>query len=91
MVTFENEKLLKIIQSLDANKSHGYDGISIRMLKLRSPSIIKPLSIIFPNCLKSSIFSNDWKKGNIVPVHKKKLTISRYNYRLVSLLLLKKF
>ena len=46
-ITFENEKLLKIIQSLYANKSHGFDGILIRMLKLRSPSIIKPLSIIF--------------------------------------------
>ena len=49
-ITFDNEKLLKIIQSLDANKAHGYDGISIRMLKLGSPSIIKPLSIIFQNC-----------------------------------------
>ena len=27
-------KLLKIIQSLDANKAHGYDGISIKILKL---------------------------------------------------------
>ena len=26
-ITFENEKLLKIIQSLDANKARGYDGI----------------------------------------------------------------
>ena len=70
-ITFDNEKLLKIIQSLDANKAHGYDGISIRMLKLGSPSIIKPLSIIFQTCLKSGIFPDDWKKGNIVPVHKK--------------------
>ena len=28
-------------------KAHGYGDISIRMLKLSSPSIIKPLSIIF--------------------------------------------
>ena len=70
-IIFDNEKLLKIIQSLDANKAHGYDGISIRMLKLSSPAIIKPLSIIFQNCLKSGILPDDWKKGNIVPVHKK--------------------
>ena len=57
--------------SLDANKAHGYDGISIRMLKLSSPTMIKPLSIIFQNCLQSGIFLDDWKKGNIVPVHKK--------------------
>ena len=69
--TFDNEKLLKIIQSLHANKAHGYDGISMRMLNLSSPSIIKPCSIIFQNCLKSGILLDDWKKGNIVPVHKK--------------------
>ena len=45
-ITFDNEKLIKIIQSLDANKAHGCDGISVRMLKLSSPSIIKPLSYI---------------------------------------------
>ena len=85
-ITFENEKLLKIIQSLDANKARGYDGISIRMLKLGSPSIIKPLSIIFQNCLKSSTFADDWKKGNIVPVHKKNSIQLVNNYRPVSLL-----
>ena len=46
-------------------------GISIRMLKLSSPSLTKPLSIIFQNFLKSTIFPDDLKKGNIVPIHKK--------------------
>ena len=81
-----NEKLLKIIQSLDVNKTHGYDGISIRMLKLSSPSIIKPLSIIFPKCLKCSTFPDDWKKRNIVPVHKRSSKQLVNNYRPVSLL-----
>ena len=85
-ITFDNEKLLKIIQSSDANKAHGYDGILIRMLKLGSPSIIKPLSIIFQNCLKSSTFPDDWKKGNIVPVYKKNSKQLVNNYRPVSLL-----
>ena len=56
------------------------------MLKLSSPSIIKPLSIIFQNCLKSSTFPDDWKKGNIVPVHKKNSNQLVNNYRPVSLL-----
>ena len=85
-ITFDNEKLLKIIQLLDANKTHAYDGISIRMLKLSSPSIVKPLFITFQNCLKSSIFPDDWKKGNIVPVHKKNSKQLVNNYRPVSLL-----
>ena len=71
-ITFDNEKLLKIIQSSDASKAHGYGGISIRKLKLSIPSIIKPISIIFQNCVKSGIFPDDWKKENNVPVHKKK-------------------
>ena len=70
-ITFDNKKLVKIVQSLDPNKAHGYDGISIRMLELSSPSTIKPLSIIFQKCLKSSIFPDDWKKENVVPVYKK--------------------
>ena len=64
-IIFDNEKLLKIIQSLDANKAHEYDGISMRMLKISSPSIIKTLSIIFENCLKSSTFQMTGKRETI--------------------------
>ena len=85
-ITFDNEKLLKIIQTLDASKAHEYDGISIRMVKLSSPSVIKPLSIIFQNCLKFSTFPDDWKKGKIVPVHKKNSKQLVNDYRPVSLL-----
>ena len=56
------------------------------MLKLSSPFIIKPLSIIFQNCLKSGIFPDDWKKGNIVLAHKKNSKQLVSNYRPVSLL-----
>ena len=64
-ITFDNEKLLKIIQSLDATKAHGYDGISIRMLKLISPSIIKPLSTIFQNCMNLEISLMTGKKETL--------------------------
>ena len=56
------------------------------MLKLNSPSTIKPLSIIFQNCLKFSTFPDDWKEGNIVPVQKKNSKQLVNNYRPVSLL-----
>ena len=78
-ITFDNEKLLKIIQPLDANKAHGSDGISTGMLKCY-------ISITFQNCLKSSTFPDDWKKGNIVPVHKKNSKQLVNNNRPVSLL-----
>ena len=74
------------MQSLDPNKAHGHDQISIRMLKLCSNSICKPLEIIFNRCLETSTFPNDWKKGNVVPVFKKGDKQILKNYRPISLL-----
>ena len=37
---------MKIIKKLDPNKVHGYDIISVRMMKIFEPSICKPLELI---------------------------------------------
>ena len=60
--------------------------ISIRMLKLCEDSIWKPLELIFKNCLKEGIFPNEWKKANVVPIHKKKNKQILSNYRPVFLI-----
>ena len=62
---------LVIIGNLNVNKAHGHDDISIRMIKMCDESLLRPLSIIFPNSLKSSIYPSNWKKANVIPVHKK--------------------
>ena len=41
------------------------------MVKVCGPSIYKPLEIIFNQCLETGVFPSEWKKGNIVPIHKK--------------------
>ena len=41
------------------------------MLKVCGPSIYKPLEIIFNQSLKTGVFPSEWKKGNIIPIHKK--------------------
>ena len=56
------------------------------MLKICGPSICKPLEIIFKSCLESEIFPLEWKKANVVPVHKKNDKQSLANYRPISLL-----
>ena len=56
------------------------------MLKLCAPSICKPLTLLFENCLGSGEFPNVWKRSNIVPVHKKGDKQLIKNYRPVSLL-----
>ena len=70
-VNINSKKILKLIQGLNSNKAHGHDSISIRMLKLCGPLITKPLSFLFSNCLRDGVFPNEWKKANVIPVHKK--------------------
>ena len=65
------DDIVKIIKSLDPNKARGHDEISIRMIKLCATSIAKPLSILFRSSLENQYFPKEWKKANIVPVHKK--------------------
>ena len=77
-VSFSHDKIEKIIQNLNRNKAHSHDNVSIRMVKVCGPSIYKPLEIIFNQRLETGVFPPEWKKGNVVPIHK--------NYRPVSLL-----
>ena len=60
-----------LMHSLNINKAHGYDNLSIRLLKLCDSSIVKPLLMTFKNCLQSGSFPNNWKKSNVVPINKK--------------------
>ena len=83
---FTKDDILRIINNLDPNKAHDHDEISIRMLKICGDSICRPLSIIFKTCLRTDIFPLEWKKANIVPIHKKGDKQTVINYRPVSLL-----
>ena len=85
-IQFKDQDILKIICSLNYNIAHGYDDISIRLLKICDSSIVKPLSIIFKNCLQTETFPNNWKKSNVVPIHKKGDKQLLQNYHPVSLL-----
>ena len=77
-----------IIQSLDSNKAHGHDMISIHMLKICGKSIIKPLLMIYKKCLEKGCFPNEWKKANVVPVYKKNDKQLLKTYRPISLWLI---
>ena len=81
-----DEKILKIIRSLNPNKARGWDEISIRMIKLSDVALVTPLKIIFTNCLRRGVFPEIWKCANVVPVHKKNEKNIKSNYRPISLL-----
>ena len=56
------------------------------MLKLCGDAICEPLQMIFNQVLISGSFPSDWKKANIVPIHKKGNKQTLKNYHPVSLL-----
>ena len=85
-VKFSTENILQIINKLDSNKAHGHDEISIRMLKICGSSVCRPLQIIYKSCLDKGKFPQEWKKANVVPVHKKNDKQLVKNYRPISLL-----
>ena len=84
--TFETKDIEKNLQSLDPHKSHGHDMISIRVLKICGVSICKRLGIIYKACVEKGKFPSEWKKANIVPVHKNGDKQLFKNYRLIPLL-----
>ena len=85
-VHIKESNILNILKFLDDNKAHGHDDISIRMLKLSQKSVLKPLKLIFENCLRTRLFPDQWKKANVVPIHKKGDKQLIENYRPVFLL-----
>ena len=81
----END-ILAITKTLDLNKAHGCDNISIKMIKICSQSLTLPLKIIFEHSIKKGKFPEIWKKTNVVPVHKREDKMLVKNYRPISLL-----
>ena len=68
------------------NKAHGWDQLSIRMIKACGNSISLPLKLIFKSMINEGVFPEDWKKSNVVPIHKKESKNLIKNYRPIILL-----
>ena len=69
-ITFSESDVIQIIRTLDVNKAHGHDNISVRMIKLCINSVAHPLTLIFQNSMAADTFPTQWKRANIVPIHK---------------------
>ena len=65
------DKVLKIIRSLDCKKAHGWDDMSVSMVKICDSSIVRPLCLIYETCMHTGLFPDNWKKANVLPIHKK--------------------
>ena len=55
-VIFDESDIVSILNKLQPNKAHGWDGISIRMIKIYGDRIVVPLLIIYKNCISKGVF-----------------------------------
>ena len=81
------QEVLKILNSLDPNKSCGPDHLPAKIIKLSAIIIAEPVSELFNKSFRLGIFPEMWKEANIHPIFKKKGSQSDpTNYRPISLL-----
>ena len=85
-IDLDSKKVLAIIRSLYVSKAHVWDDVSARMIKICDDSLVKPVLNIFRCSFDSGKYPNNWKRGNLTPVHKKGDKNVIKNYRPVSLL-----
>ena len=85
-IEITRESILAVIRSLNPNKATGCDEISGQMLRICDESVVMPLMIIFNNILECSVYPDQWKLANVVPIHKKEDKQLVKNYRPISLL-----
>ena len=67
-ITISGSDTLESIRSLDINKAYDRNDISVRMPKKWDDAIVEPLKILFVNSVNQAVFSNRWKKANVIPV-----------------------
>ena len=79
------DDILSIIKSLNWSKSHGWDKLSIKIIKIYDKTLVYPLKFIFNAFFQEGVFSDCWTKSNLVPIHKKETKNIFKNYRPTSL------
>ena len=80
-------EVLKVLNSMDVNKSCGSDQLPTKILKLTALLIYEPLTQLFNKSLASGKYPSLWKHAKVRRVFKRKGTPSEINnYRPVSLL-----
>ena len=62
--------IFSIIKSLNVDKAQ-WDQLSIRMIKSCGDANTFPFKLIFKSIINEAVFPDDWKKSDVVPIHKK--------------------
>ena len=84
-IDFSPEELLELLKGLDVAKAMGPDTISGCVLKECADELKNPIYDIMKTSLDSGKLPTDWKRANIIPIHKGGSKEEPLNYRPVSL------
>jgi hypothetical protein len=76
----------RIIKSIEVKNLHGYDGITIKMLKVSAPYISYPLNYICNKSIRSGTFPTHLKYSIVKPLFNKGERENMANYSPISLL-----
>ena len=86
MDTIFDEKLVrKKLEALKPTKASGPDCIHPMVLKKTAEDVALPLSMLFRKSFESDVLPDDWKRADVIPIHKKGNRNDVENYRPVSL------
>jgi hypothetical protein len=83
---FSTHEIISIIKSLKTKHSHGYDGISTKLLKISARYICSPLTHICNKSISTGTFPERLKYSVIKPLYKKGDKTDPSNYRPISML-----
>ena len=56
------------------------------MIKICYHSIVRPMCLIYESCIENGQYPQEWKRADVLPIHKKESRQLRKNYRPISLL-----
>ncbi|KAL0860199.1 hypothetical protein ABMA27_010506 [Loxostege sticticalis] len=83
-VKISEQQVLKMLKSLDINKSAGPDNIPPILITKCAGSLSLPLTLLFQKSIDESCVPGIWKSAFITPVHKKGAKSVVENYRPIS-------
>ena len=73
LINTTTHEIDKIIHLLKCKDSHGYDEVSMRVIKISAPYILSPLTLIINKVLSTRVFPKRLKFSEVKPLYKKGL------------------